>query len=241
MKKMKMARQLQTVILAAVVAMTLVSCGKKEAFQGNLAVEDEENERVVLLFSPMEKSNPDKVNTAHDKTVALAEEKLGVMVEYRTYTADNYQERTYDEVLEDRARNNMDDFYLMNPDSIQILGEEGRLADLSGLSIVENLREVVKAANTVNGKLVAIPQEVVAYGLFINKDMFDKYQLALPRTPEDLLECCRVFKENGIETPIGANRWWLENFVFAIGFADLYNGGNTEAEIQAINSGQVTD
>ncbi len=242
MKKMKMARQLQTVILAAVVAMTLVSCGKKEAFQGNLAVEDEENERVVLLFSPMEKSNPDKVNTArtaHDKTVALAEEKLGVMVEYRTYTADNYQERTYDEVLEDRARNNMDDFYLMNPDSIQILGEEGRLADLSGLSIVENLREVVKAANTVNGKLVAIPQEVVAYGLFINKDMFDKYQLALPRTPEDLLECCRVFKENGIETPIGANRWWLENFVFAIGFADLYNGGNTEAEIQAINSGQV--
>ena len=94
MKKMKMARQLQTVILAAVVAMTLVSCGKKEAFQGNLAVEDEENERVVLLFSPMEKSNPDKVNTArtaHDKTVALAEEKLGVMVEYRTYTADNYQ------------------------------------------------------------------------------------------------------------------------------------------------------
>ena len=28
------------------------------------------------------------------------------------YTAENYQEKTYDEVALDRARNNMDDFYL---------------------------------------------------------------------------------------------------------------------------------
>ena len=54
---------------------------------------------------------------------------------------------------------------------------------------------------------MAIPQEVVAYGLFINKDMFDQLGLNLPETPEEFLECCRVFKENGIETPVGANRW----------------------------------
>ncbi len=53
-----------------------------------------------------------------------------------------------------------------------------------------------------------------------------------------MLECCRVFKENGIETPIGANRWWLENFVFAQAYADLYNGGNTKAEIEALNRGE---
>lgn len=110
--------------------------------------------------------------------------------------------------------------------------------DLSELKCVENLRDVVKTANTIDGKLVAIPQEVVAYGLFINKDMFDQYNLALPETPEEFLECCRVFKENGIETPVGANRWWLETFVLAQAYADLYNGGNTEAEIEALNSGE---
>ena len=52
------------------------------------------------------------------------------------------------------------------------------------------------------------------------------------------MECCRVLKENGYETPIGANRWWLETFVLAIGYADLYNGGNTAAEIAALNSGE---
>ena len=98
--------------------------------------------------------------------------------------------------------------------------------------------DVVKISNTIDGKLVAIPQEVVAYGLFVNKEMFDRYNLKLPNTPEEFMECCRVFRENGIETPIGANRWWLENFVFALAYADLYNGGNTEAEIAALNSGE---
>lgn len=118
------------------------------------------------------------------------------------------------------------------------MGEENLLMDLSGLESAKNLRDVVKIANIIDGKLVAIPQEVVAYGLFINKDMFDQYNLSLPNTPEEFLECCRVFKENGIETPIGANRWWLETFVLAQAYADLYNGGNTEAEIAALNSGE---
>ena len=100
-------------------------------------------------------------------------------------------------------------------------------------------REIIRTANTVDGKLVAIPQEVVVYGLFVNVDLFKQYDLPLPKTPEDLLECCRIFKENGIETPIGANRWWLECFVFALAYADLYNGGNTQAEIAALNSGEA--
>ena len=109
---------------------------------------------------------------------------------------------------------------------------------MSGRDSAETLLDVVKAAKVVDGKLVAIPQEVVAYGLFVNKDLFDQYQLELPETPEEFLECCRVFKENGIETPVGANRWWLETFVLAQAYADLYNGGNTEAEIAALNSGE---
>ena len=196
---------------------------------------------VVNLFGPMEKTNPEAENiarSAFDQTVIMAEDALDVTVIYRTYTAENYQEKTYDDVTLDRVRNNMDDLYLLNPDTIQVLGEEGGLLDLSGLENAGNLRDIVRMANTVDGKLVAIPQEVVAYGLFVNQDMFDQYDLKLPETPEDFLECCRVFQENGIETPVGANRWWLENFVFAQAYADLYNGGNTEAEIAALNSGE---
>ena len=227
-------------LLMCTVVLVAAACGKKEN-TNNLLSEEEDTKRVVSMFSPMEKTEANTVNTARsaaDKTVIMAEEKLDIKVNYVTYTAEDYQDKTYDEVALDRAHNNMDDIYLLNPDTIKALGEEGKLMDLSGLACADNLRDVVKTANVVNGKLVAIPQEVVAYGLFINKDMFDQYGLELPETPEEFLECCRVFKENGIKTPVGANRWWLETFVLAQAYADLYNGGNTEAEIEALNSGE---
>lgn len=231
-------RKTGTICIAVIAALTMAACRT----DNNLIVVENEEKRIVELFSPMEKSEAYVENTARsaaDKTVMLAEEKLDVSVGYVTYTAEDYQDKTYDDVTLDRARNDMDDIYLLNPDTLRVLGEEGKLKDLSGLDCVKNLRDVVIAANMVDGKLVGIPQEVVAYGLFINKDMFDQYGLTLPETPEDFLECCRVFKENGIETPVGANRWWLETFVLAQAYADLYNGGNTEAEIAALNSGET--
>ena len=227
--------------LAAVTALSLAACGGQEDPK-NLISREDETKRVVNLFSPMEKATPNAENvarTASDLTIAMAEKRLGVTVDYWTYTAENYQDKTYDDVALDRARNNMDDLYLLNPDTVLALGAEGKLADLSGLDSAKNLRQIIRTANTVDGKLVAIPQEVVAYGLFVNVDLFRQYGLALPHTPEEFLECCRVFQENGIDTPIGANRWWLETFVFAQAYADLYNGGNTEAEIAALNSGEA--
>lgn len=238
----QICRKIAAACLAGLAVCVTAACADGTETGKNLIQQNKKEEKVVNLFGPMEKSDPDAENTARtafDQTVAMAEEKLGLTVEYRTYTAENYKEKTYDDVTLERVRAGMDDLYLLNPDTIQVLGLEGKLLDLSGLDSAKNLREIVKTANTVDGKLAAIPQEVVAHGLFINKDMFDKYHLKLPQTPEDFLECCRVFQENGIETPVGANRWWLENFVLSQGFAELYNGDNTEEEIEAINSGKA--
>ncbi len=237
-KKMK-NKKIITILIATLFLFAITACSKEQS--KNLITAEQQEKKIINLFGPMEKTNPDFDNVARsafDVTIAMAEKELDFIVEYRTYTAENYQEKTYDDVCLDRARNNMDDWYLLNPDTIQILGSEGILADLSGIESAKNLREVVKVANTVDGKLVAIPQEIVVNGLFVNKDMFDKYDLALPNTPEEFLKCCEVFQKNGIQTPVGANRWWLENFVFAQAYADLYNGGNTQVEIQALNAGE---
>ncbi len=233
-------KKLVALCLAGTSLLALAACGSHDP--NNLLRDKEEDTRVVSLYSPMEKTDPDAENVARsasEKTILMAEEQLGVKIEYITYTAEDYQDKTYDDVAIDRIRSHMDDLYLLNPDVILKAGAEGNLADLSGLDCVKNLRDVVKTANTVNGKLVAIPQEVVAYGLFINKDIFDQCQLKLPETPEEFLECCRVLKEKGYETPVGANRWWLETFVLAQAYADLYNGGNTAEEIEALNSGRT--
>ncbi len=237
----KCFKRASSALLAGAMAIAMAACAEKRDSTENLAKNEPEDVRCIELFVPMERSRPDAKNvarTAFDKTIIMAEEKLDLRVEYNTYTSENYQEKSYDDVGIDRIRNHMDDVYLLNPDVLQKTGAEGLLEDLSGLECARNLRDVVKTANTVDGKLLGIPQEVVVYGLFVNKDMFDEYGLELPNTPDEFLECCRVFKENGIETPVGANRWWLETFVFAQAYADLYNGGDIEAEIEALNSGE---
>ena len=133
----------------------LTACGGPRKNTSNLLSSDNGEKRIVNLFSPMEKTDPNAENVARsatDKTVIMAEEKLGVSVAYITYTAEDSRDKTYDDVSLDRARNNMDDLYLLNPDAIKKLGKEGFLADLSGLDNVQNLRDVVLEANVVDGK-----------------------------------------------------------------------------------------
>lgn len=224
-----------------VAASILAGCSGSDEVK-DLAVQDNATASTVNFFSPMEKASADAKNTARtasDMTIAMAEEQTGVTVAYHTYTAETYQDKTYDEVCIERIRSGKDDMFLLNTDVIVEMGSEGLLADLSGLPSAQNLREVVRTANTVDGKLVAIPQEVVAYGLFVNKDIFSECGLELPNTPEEFLACCKVLKEHGYDTPIGANRWWLETFVFAQAYADMYNGGDVQAEIEALNAGEA--
>ncbi len=105
--------------LAGIAVLALAGCGEKDNLK-NLIKSENEEERVVNMFSPMEKTAPDAENTARsasDLTVAMAEEALGVTVAYKTYTAEDHQDKTYDEVALDRARNDMDDLYLLNPDT----------------------------------------------------------------------------------------------------------------------------
>ena len=172
----KRIKKITALCLACFTALSLTACTNRPK-DNDVMVFEKENKRIVTLFSPMEKTKPDADNVARsasEKTVAMAEEKLGVTVNYITYTAENYQDKTYDEVALERARNSLDDLYLLNPDILQALGAEDKLMNLSSLDSAKNLRDVVKMANTVDGKLLGIPQEVVAYGLFVNKAMFDQ-------------------------------------------------------------------
>ena len=65
----------------------MAACGENGKKGKNLVSSDEKNEKIVNLFGPMEKSDPNAKNVARsafDLTVIQAEEELGVSVEYRT-------------------------------------------------------------------------------------------------------------------------------------------------------------
>ena len=81
-------RNIGAVLLAGAMVLSAAACGSsKSEINENLAVNEEENQKMVNLFGPMEKSDPDGDNvarTAHEQTVRMAEKELGVYMEYRT-------------------------------------------------------------------------------------------------------------------------------------------------------------
>ena len=115
------------ILMAGIVALSAAACGERRTSVENIIEDEGEEKKLVSLFAPMERTKPDARNaarTAFDKTVIMAEEQLGLKVEYNTYTAEDYQDKSYDDVATDRIWNDMDDLYQLNPDVTQKAGRD---------------------------------------------------------------------------------------------------------------------
>lgn len=55
-----------------------------------------------------------------------------------------------------------------------------------------------------NGKIYGLPCEIIYEGLFVNKDLFDKFHVKVPQNYEELKKAVKAFRKNGI-IPIAYN------------------------------------
>ena len=243
MKWKKFVKQGLSVSLAALLLLSAAGCGSSNddtqgAQTGDVAGYDATKE--IIFFSPTA-IIPDSVEwkgSAAGIAIELAEKIVPEYTfTYRNFTAENAT-MTYDEACMERLRTGVDDDVLqLNPDVIVNAGREGLLADLSDLEGIDKLLPAVRAGVTVDGKVVAFPREYVAYGLIVNYDILKEHGLEIPQTIDDFLACCEKLKADGMETPMAANRWWLECFVLTQGFADFYQSDNMEQRIADLNDG----
>lgn len=51
---------------------------------------------------------------------------------------------------------------------------------------------------TYNNKIYGLPVEIIFEGLYVNKDLFDKYGVGIPKTFAELTQAVKVFNSNGI-------------------------------------------
>ena len=80
----------------------------------------------------------------------------------------------------------------------QYSSDGSKFADLNNFSdtiTLGNFPETNLEAMTVGGKLQGVPISVSSKLYFFNKTTFDKAGIAIPTTPDELLEAGRVFKE----------------------------------------------
>ena len=81
-------KKITTILIATVFIFAMSACKEKKS--KNLIISEQEDKKIVNLFGPMEKTNPEFDNVARnafDTTIAIAEKKINLLVEYKKYTA----------------------------------------------------------------------------------------------------------------------------------------------------------
>lgn len=104
---------------------------------------------------------------------------------------------------------NPDVFGLWPGSDIRALIKAGKVADLTELldsdrQWKDSFKKDMWSYNTMEGRIYGLPLEIIYEALFINKDLFQKYNAPIPTTYEELKRAVQVFRRNNI-VPIAYN------------------------------------
>lgn len=140
------------------------------------------------------------------------------------------------------SRNDPDVFGLWPGSDFNLLVKTGKVADLTQIleddpTWYESFRKETWDYVTVNDKIYGVPFEIIYEGLFINKDLFEMYNVKVPETFEELKEAVVIFKENNVipiaysATPEGS--YIYQNIVMQLGGKeDVENPFSEEGNIK---------
>ncbi len=125
-----------------------------------------------------------------------------------TVTYEGVKGTDYWEALEKRAKADaLDDVFMVDHDRVIELTEQGMLADLSGLSVIQQYQDYMKEQFIdPDGSVYFLPTCISAYGLYINYDLLEEHGQKIPENWSDFSDVCNYFVEKGI-TPIIINNY----------------------------------
>ncbi len=126
----------------------------------------------------------------------------------------------YTGILKTRiAADDSPDLFTGWPNQYVELIRAGQVLDLSEKVSTTRLIPWLARECTVDGKVYGFPLDVQIYGIFYNKDVFDKYGLEIPTTMDELIRICDILMANKVYPFVGsykdANSPWVEYSTFA--------------------------
>lgn len=199
---------MKTKVVALLMALTMVcsmaACGAKEEAPAEAPAEEsteaeapaeEPAEDVVLTYQTP--------NASDMITTVFAEyQKDHPNVTLDVQVVDNTQLET--KIMSQIETGTLPDFGWMNGNVWRNgLAETDSVLDLTDIVASEFGADVFhpeafKSTTTPDGKIAAFPAEMQIQGYLINPALFEKFNLEIPETFDQMLECAKVFKENGI-------------------------------------------
>lgn len=174
-----------------------------------------DDEEVTLTLSVDSDETLDGLQAVCDK----AKEVLGITVELDIYTAGT----DGDNIMKTRlASGDMADMCVWSDSKFKSVGPDKYFMDLSGTDIPDKLDDTYREAVTYNGGVYGIPVGTSMCGAILyNRDLYEKYNLEVPKTWDEFLKNCQVIKDGGDTAVLGtfADSWTAQ--VLFLG--DYYN------------------
>ena len=153
----------------------------------------------------------------------------------------------YFDILRSRiAANEVPDIFMSKGyNQLDLYGEY--IEDLSDQPFVSSIMDAAKPCITKDSSVYGLPVQLSGWGIIYNKDIFAKYNLAIPTTKTELISVCETLQSNGITPFINQfkDTWLLGQYVgTGVGtiddpqtfVADLLAGKTTLADSPAMQN-----
>ncbi|MCL2244433.1 MAG: ABC transporter substrate-binding protein [Treponema sp.] len=151
----------------------------------------------------------------------LAEENISLKINLEMPSSD-----LYDSVLQARLTgDDAPDLYTLHCNNIGAYTAAGNLTDLSGEPLAAKIFDNVKSTVSVNGKLMAVPIESMAWGVLYNKSIFTSAGINPPDTLDELRNVCSVLKQRGyVPFMLAFQEQWVPQLMTALSLGGKVTG-----------------
>ncbi|MFD2115297.1 ABC transporter substrate-binding protein [Paenibacillus yanchengensis] len=224
---MKRKTLLSIFILLLAVSVVLAGCGSGNNGGNNGGKNNTGNNSATTEpTAPAETDKPEKVkdvklvfvssqnwmnkgSKVDSELIEAFTEKTGIKVDLQIVPDDQYTN-----VLKTKMTSGeVPDIFMVGAGSgAQKYLPEKYFADLSDEAWVDRYQEYAKMGTTINDKISGfMTWNVDGWGVLYNKALFDKHQLSIPKTKEDLMQVIDTLKENGVKRPfymVGKDAWY---------------------------------
>jgi raffinose/stachyose/melibiose transport system substrate-binding protein len=231
MNMTKSKKKLMSVILTTVLSLGLIGCGNTSSDKSTGATQGSEVK--LKFFSNLPDRNSGQGKLEQTLIDNYMKENPNIKIEVEALQDEPYKQKfkAY------AASNQIPDIYMVwgNPGFFKPIMEAGYAAELNKDDYKDyNFLQNSLDAFSNNGKLYGLPRNTDFMVLYYNKDIFEKNNVKVPTTIDELIQVSKDLRAKGI-TPCSTNgkdKWSL-----SLLYQDLVvkEGGNQQLIYDAIN------
>jgi len=211
----RISKKLLCLFAAMTLTASMVGCGKTNPPEGGATTAPESGtgstgstEKPVLKMWHITPSDAEGNRTILLNAIKAAEEKFNVKIEETGTENEQYKTKIKSAMA---GNSGPDLFFTWAAGFSQPFVDGGKVLALDDYlgEAKDKLLAGITDNFTYNGKVYGIPYQMQVGALFCNTELFDKYNVKIPETYEELLTAIKVFKDNGV-TPLicGAKDLW---------------------------------